>query len=83
MNTSQLLAKRADHKTSHILHLLLCIPTAGFWIPVWIMVALSHRSERGKIDRRLMNSQNTVRAVRSKTQAIQTLEKQGYVIVED
>ena len=53
MNTNQLLAKRADHKTNHVLHLLLCIPTVGFWIPVWFLVAMSHRIERWKIDRKL------------------------------
>ena len=53
MNTAALIAKRSDHKTSHILHLFLCIPTVGFWIPVWILVALSNAIERGKIDRRL------------------------------
>ncbi len=27
--------------TNHILHLLLSIVTAGMWIPVWILIALS------------------------------------------
>jgi hypothetical protein len=53
MNQAQLLAKRADHKTSHLLHLLLSVITAGFWIPVWILVAISHALERGRIDRKL------------------------------
>jgi len=53
MNKSQLLARRADHKTSHLLHLVLSIITAGFWIPVWILVAISHALERGRIDRKL------------------------------
>jgi hypothetical protein len=53
MNRSQLLARRADHKTSHLLHLVLSIITAGFWIPVWILVAISHALERGRIDRKL------------------------------
>ena len=57
MNKEQLLARRADHKTSHVLHLLLCIPTIGLWIPIWFLVALSHRIERGKIDRRLAKQQ--------------------------
>ena len=26
--------------TSHILHLLLSVITVGFWIPIWILVAL-------------------------------------------
>lgn len=53
MNTAQLLAKRADHKTAHILHLLLSLITAGLWVPVWVLVALSHSIERRKIDRKL------------------------------
>lgn len=28
-----------QHKTNHILHLLLSIVTAGLWIPVWIIIA--------------------------------------------
>ena len=53
MNTAQLLAKRADHKTAHILHLLLSILTAGLWVPVWVLVAVSHANERRKIDKKL------------------------------
>lgn len=49
----QLMAKRADHKTAHILHLLLSVITAGLWVPVWILVAVSHANERNKIDKRL------------------------------
>lgn len=56
MNTNQLLAKRADHKTAHVLHLLLSVITAGLWVPVWILVAVSHGIERGKIDRQLAKS---------------------------
>ena len=33
--------KEKGDKTNHILHLLLSILTAGFWIPVWILVTLS------------------------------------------
>ena len=53
MIKSQLLARRADHSTSHLLHLVLSIITAGFWIPVWILVAINHALERGRIDRKL------------------------------
>lgn len=49
----QLIAKRADHQTNHVLHLILSIITIGFWIPVWLLVAISHANERGKIDRQL------------------------------
>lgn len=53
MNQAQLLAKREDHKTSHVLHLLLSVITVGLWIPVWLLVAISHANERAKIDKKL------------------------------
>ena len=53
MTKSQLLAKRADHKTSHLLHLVLSVITAGIWIPVWFLVALRHQLTRDSIDRKL------------------------------
>lgn len=52
-NTQYLIAKRADHRTAHLLHLVLSVITAGLWVPVWILVTLSHSIERRKIDRKL------------------------------
>jgi hypothetical protein len=31
--------------TSHLLHLVLSIITVGFWVPVWILVHLSHSTQ--------------------------------------
>lgn len=31
--------------TSHILHLLLSLVTMGFWVPVWILMALNNNSQ--------------------------------------
>jgi hypothetical protein len=53
MTEYQLINELNNHKTNHILHLLLCLPTAGFWIPVWAFVALSNAIERAKIKRKL------------------------------
>ena len=53
MTEAQLIAKRGDHKTNHILHLFLSVITVGFWIPVWFIVAMSHKIERKKIDAKL------------------------------
>jgi hypothetical protein len=50
MSTHELVAKRADYRPSHVLHLLLSVITAGLWLLVWFFVALSHRNERNKID---------------------------------
>jgi hypothetical protein len=53
MTEYQLINELNNHKTNHILHLLLCLPTVGFWIPVWAFVALSNAIERAKIKRKL------------------------------
>ena len=42
---------RTDHQASiktgkapnHILHFLLCIPTIGFWVIVWILISISNK----------------------------------------
>lgn len=39
--------------TNHILHLLLCIPTFGFWLIVWFVVAISNSNHNDKIQRRI------------------------------
>ena len=38
-------------KTSHVLHLLLSILTAGAWVIVWIICGLSNSIENRRIDR--------------------------------
>jgi hypothetical protein len=53
MSTHELVAKRADYRTAHVLHLLLSVLSAGLWLLIWFFVAISHRNERNKIDREL------------------------------
>jgi len=36
--------------TNHILHLLLCIPTCGFWLLVWGVTMRSNDRHNRKID---------------------------------
>ena len=48
-----LLDKRRRYETSHILHLLLSVVTVGFWIPVWIVVAIINHVVRDSLDSRL------------------------------
>lgn len=48
-----LMAKRQNYQVSHVLHLLLSVITVGLWIPVWLLVSVSHANERAKIDRKL------------------------------
>lgn len=40
-------------KTSHLLHLILCIPTAGLWVIMWILVAASNGSVNAAIDKKI------------------------------
>lgn len=47
----QLLSKKKS--TSHVLHLILSIVTVGFWVPVWVIVALSNSIENARIDRKV------------------------------
>lgn len=39
MNEKLFLLETQKKKTNHILHLLLCIPTFGLWLFVWMAVA--------------------------------------------
>lgn len=40
-------------KTNHVLHLLLSICTFGFWIIIWVLVAINNAIEQSRIDRRI------------------------------
>lgn len=40
-------------KTSHLLHLLLSVLTVGFWVIIWIIVAVNNSIECSRIDNRI------------------------------
>lgn len=48
-----LLLEMRKHKTSHVLHLILSILTAGLWVFVWILCTLSNSIENAKLDRQI------------------------------
>jgi len=52
-NQAKLMARYQKHHTSHVLHLLLSVLTAGLWVPVWLLVAVSNANERQKIEKKL------------------------------
>jgi len=60
MNTSLHLelVKIQKYRTSHLLHLVLSIITAGFWVPVWLLVTISNVSERHRAERRIRKMEN-------------------------
>lgn len=39
--------------TNHILHLLLCIPTAGVWLVFWFLVAMQNSRHNRRIDNKI------------------------------
>jgi hypothetical protein len=62
MNTTEqlILAQRIAHyETSHVLHLVLTLISMliGFgipwYLPIWMLIALSNAVERGKIERKM------------------------------
>ena len=40
------------HRTSHFLHLVLSIISAGFWLPVWLVVSANNCWTRNRINKR-------------------------------
>ena len=46
-------SKLAKVKTNNILHLILTVFTAGLWIFIWLLVALSNSIERRRLERRI------------------------------
>jgi len=52
MKTNEMLLKEIQagkYDTSHVLHLLLSLLSAGIWIPVWFLVAQRNASKRASI----------------------------------
>lgn len=53
MNNAALLLEMRKKKTSHVLHLILSILTAGVWLFVWWICALSNAWENHKLDKQI------------------------------
>jgi hypothetical protein len=53
MNDQLFVLASQKKKTSHILHLLLCIPTMGIWVIVWLAVGMQNSMHNSAIDRKM------------------------------
>ena len=51
MNEQIFVLVSQKRSTNHILHLLLCVPTFGFWLIVWFIVAINNVNHNDKIQR--------------------------------
>jgi len=52
-NAEKLLLMSKKPRTSHILHLLLSVVTAGAWVPAWIIIALVNQQRCANIERKV------------------------------
>jgi hypothetical protein len=48
---------KSKHETSHILHLVLTVVTFGWWVIVWVLIAIINRGKRNNIDERFSKMQ--------------------------
>ncbi|PBP60211.1 hypothetical protein CCL19_22715 [Pseudomonas syringae] len=53
MNEQLFVLANQKKKTNHILHLLLCIPTAGFWLIAWVLIGMQNSMHNSSIDRKM------------------------------
>lgn len=53
MNEQLFVLTSRKRTTNHVLHLLLCIPTLGVWLIVWLAVVSLNGSHNKKIDRQI------------------------------
>ena len=75
---TNLKTKITSTKVNHILHLLLCIPTAGFWIIAWILITISASSERSDYEKSLKDfyrRKNDVLNIKEKNKRIRDKEE--------
>ena len=52
-STDKLVLLAGKPKTSHLLHLVMSVVTAGFWVPIWVIVALINQQKCANIDRKI------------------------------
>jgi len=55
MNEQLFVLTNQKKKTNHVLHLLLCIPTIGFWVIPWLIIASSNSAHNSQIDGQINN----------------------------
>jgi len=53
MNEKLFVLASQKKTTNHVLHLLLCIPTFGLWLIVWLLVAGSNSKHNARIQNQM------------------------------
>lgn len=65
MNINNLKVQRlldSKKQTSHVFHLLMCIPTVGLWLFVWILMILINTLRNYNIERKIDNVLDQIKA---------------------
>lgn len=53
MNEKLFVLASQKKTTNHVLHLLLCIPTLGLWLIVWLLIAGSNSRHNARIQKQM------------------------------
>lgn len=53
MNEKLFVLASQKKTTNHVLHLLLCIPTFGLWLIVWLLIAGSNSRHNARIQKQM------------------------------
>lgn len=62
--------------TNHILHLLLCIPTAGVWLVFWFLVAMQNSRHNRRIDKKIARILEHKESGKSDVEAYQAIRNE-------
>ena len=65
MNVNNLKVQRllsSKKQTAHVFHLLMCIPTVGLWLFVWILMILINTLRNYNIERKIDNVLDQIKA---------------------
>ncbi|AUG01409.1 hypothetical protein CXQ81_12605 [Pseudomonas sp. 09C 129] len=53
MNEKLFVLASQKKTTNHVLHLLLCIPTFGLWLIVWLLIAGSNSKHNSRLEKQM------------------------------
>lgn len=64
--------------TNHILHLLLCIPTAGLWLVFWFLVTMQNSRHNKRIDKKIARILEHKESGKSDVEAYQVIRNEDH-----
>ncbi|WP_448125615.1 hypothetical protein [Pseudomonas veronii] len=62
--------------TSHVLHLLMCVPTAGCWIIIWFLVTMQNNRHNKSVDKKIIRILEHKETGKSDVEAYQAIRNE-------